>query len=433
MNVTNPRHLELSLIAGAIIDADILRIPEVRALHSLHFRHFSGLWSLIRELHDAGTEPSLTTLAPHLHSPRWPVGFSITDLIDVQAYRVPPQELPGAALSILHAYRVEQANAVSVALQKAILTPDADHLSAMSAAHAALTDLLGTTPRDGTESVADDLGTAADRILHPGRHRGVTSGLPELDAVLGGWQPGTLNIVAARPSMGKSALLSQLGQTAAFSGTRALFFTLEDGKVITRMRALARLSGVSIQHDREPYVGAEARLNAAREKLEGIRDRWLIDEEATLDGIIAACWRQHATAPLGLVLVDQLSHVIASAPSQKADTRSQLYGFVTKALKREVAQRLGVPVILASQLNRESVKGGELRPDLPHLRDSGELEQDADTVTFIHRPEYYDPEASPGMAELLVRKNRNGPTKTVHVQANLKLFKFSSNEHGGTP
>lgn len=428
MNLQNPRHLELALIAGAMVDPAALLIPEVRVLAPAHFNHLGGVWAAILRVSESGTEPSLTELVPYVGGPGWPMGFGLSDLIDVQAYSLHPHELPGAARGVLNAYRVKRANVVSVELQKAILNPEADHVGAMTDAQAALTDLLGTSPRDGTESVADGLDAAADRILNPGKYRGVTSGLPSLDAVLGGWQPGTLNILAARPSMGKSALMGQLSQAAAFGGpsapARALFFTLEDGRTITRMRSLARLSNVPIQHDREPPPGAAARLNAAKEKLEGLRTRWLLDEEATLDGIIAACWRQHAISPLGLVLVDQLSHVIASAPSQKADNRSQLYGYVTKTLKREVAQRLGVPVILASQLNRESVKGGDLRPDLPHLRDSGELEQDADTVTFIHRPDYYDPEDSPGLAELLVRKNRNGPTKTVKVQANLKLFKF---------
>lgn len=426
MNLQNPYHLELSLVAAVLLDDAALRIPEVRALQPHHLRHLSGLWGIIRDLHAQGTEPSLPELAQHMTSSRWPAGLSLTNLIDVQAYSVRPHELPGVARGILAEYRRIHANTVSVDLQKALLNPDADHLAALTEAHAALTDLVGTTPRDSAASVADDLDAAVDRILNPTRHRGVTSGLPSLDAVLGGWQRGTLNILAARPSMGKSALCAQLAQAAAFGGpsepVRVLMFSLEDGPTVTRMRTLARLSSVPIQHDVAPHPSAATRLEAAREKLATIRDRWLIDEEPTLDGIVATCWRKHGEAPLGLVIVDQLSHVLADAPRGKADNRTQLYGHITKTLKREVAQRLGVPVLLASQLSREGGKAE--RPDLLHLRDSGELEQDADTVTFIHRPDYYDPEDSPGTAELLVRKNRNGPTKTVHVQANLKLFKF---------
>lgn len=423
MNVQNPRHLELALIAAVLMDADVLRIPEVRAVRPEHMRHMSGVWASIRDQDAAGTEPSLTTLAPLIGTAGWPGTFTLSDLIDVQAYSLRPHELPGAATGILNAYRVMHANTVSVDLQKALLSPDADHLAAMTQAQAALTDLIGTSPRDGTASVADDLNEAADRLLNPTRHRGIPTGLRRLDGTLGGWQRGTLNILAARPSMGKSALLSQMGQTAALAGHRVLMFTLEDGKVITRMRALSRISGVGITHDQDAHHSAAPKVQAAQDRLHTIRDRWQLSEEATLDGIIAACWKERP-AGLDLVLIDQLSHIVATAPRAQADSRTQLFGYITKTLKREIAQKLGVPVILASQLNRESVKGGDLRPDLQHLRDSGELEQDADTVTFIHRPDYYDPEDSPGVAELLVRKNRNGPTRTVKARANLKLFRF---------
>jgi replicative DNA helicase len=425
MNATNPYHMELALIAGALIDGATLRVPEVRALKPHHFRHVGGAWRVITELSARGTEPSLTSLAPHVGKGDWPAALTLSGLMDVQAYSVRPHELPGAAAVVLNAYRHQQASTVAADLARTLSESDADHMTAMSQAQASLTDLLGTTPRDSVASVADDLDTALSRILNPQQHRGVTSGLPSLDATLGGWQPGTLNILAARPSMGKSALLGQLAQAAAFTGTRALLFTLEDGPTITRMRTLSRLAGVAINHDQAPPASSQARLNAAAEKLETLRERWLLDAESTLDGIISTAWRKHAESPLGLVLVDQLSHVLADAPRGKADNRTQLYGYVTKTLKREVAQRLGVPVILASQLSREVMRrGGEARPQLTDLRDSGELEQDADTVTFIHRPEYYDPEDSPGIAELIVAKNRNGATKTVKVSANMRLFKF---------
>ena len=426
MNLTNPAHLELAVISSVLLDTALLRQPEVRALQPTHLRHYSGLWAIIRELDAEGTEPNIADLARHMHSPRWPAGFTLSDLMGLQAYSVRPQEVPGAARGIVDAYRRDQGLTVAGTLARALGDHDADHLAALTEAHTALTGLIGDAPRDSTEHVDDDLDAAIDRILNPQQHRGVTTGLPSLDAVLGGWQPGTLNILAARPSMGKSALCGQFAQAAAFGGpsqpARVLMFSLEDGPTVTRMRTLSRLSSVPLQHGAAPAPSAAERLQEARRKLATLRGRWLLDTEAHLDGIVSACWRAHAEEPLGLVIVDQLSHVVAEAPRTRADNRVQLYGYITKTLKREVAQRLGVPVILASQLSREGAKVD--RPDLMHLRDSGELEQDADTVTFIHRPDYYDPTDSPGMAELLVRKNRNGPTKTVHVQANLKLFKF---------
>lgn len=426
MNIANPYHMELAVLGAVIVDPDVLKIPEVRALRPHHLRHLGGAWTVVRELDASGQQPSLTELAARVGTPGWPTNLSVEELINLEAYTLPPHELPGAVGIILNAYRREHANAAGAGLQRAL--QDGDTMAAITAAHATLTDLMAAAPRDSAASVADDLASALERITNPAAHRGVTTGLRSLDATLGGWQPGTLNIIAARPSMGKSALLGQLAQAAALGGasrpTRALLFTLEDGKVITRMRTLSRLSGVAISHDQPPSQIQAQKLSNAAARLEDLRDRWLLDEEGTLDGIVATCWRKHAEGKLGLVLIDQLSHVVADAPRGRADNRTQLYGYITKTLKRDVAQRLGVPVILASQLSREVTKRTEARPQLTDLRDSGELEQDADTVTFIHRPDYYDPTDNPGAAELIVAKNRNGATKTVTVNANLKFFKF---------
>lgn len=426
MNITNPYHLELAILSAVMTDQDALRIPELRALRPYHLRHLGGAWQVVRDLDAAGREPSLTELAAHVGRPGWPAQLGVEDLVNLEAYSLRPVELPGAVQALLMAYRRQQANTAAADLQRALQGDDP--LAAITAAHASLTDLMGVAPRDSATSIADDLSAALARITNPAAHRGVTTGLRGLDATLGGWQPGTLNIIAARPSMGKSAFLGQLAQASALGGpsspARALLFTLEDGATVTRMRTLARMAGVPISHDQPPTSAQAQKLSNAAARLDDLRARWLLDEEGTLDGIVSTCWRKHAEGKLGLVLIDQLSHVVADAPRGRADNRTQLYGYITKTLKRDVAQRLGVPVILASQLSREVVKRSEARPQLTDLRDSGELEQDADTVTFIHRPDYYDPTDSPGVAELIVAKNRNGATKTVRVNANLKFFKF---------
>lgn len=431
MNLDNPHHLELAIIGQTLLDSGALGIPEVRALRPEHLRHHSGVWRAILDIRAAGGEPSLTTLAPYVGQPGWPSHIGVADLPGLTAYSAPVRELPGAAQAILSAYRRDRALHAGADLQRALGDPEADHLAAITGTQAALTELIGLAPRDRTQSVADDVRPALERLLNPRAYRGVTTGLPSWDAVLGGWQPGTLNILAARPSMGKSLLMGQLAQAAAQGGpgqpVRALMFTLEDSPETLRMRALCRMAGVGIDHDRAPSPAEEQRLRNKEAAFERFRHHWLLDEEHTLDGIVAACWRQHAVAPLGLVLIDQLSHISADAPRTRADNRNQVYGYIAKTLKREVAKRLGVPVILASQLSRDVVRRADNRPDLTDLRDSGELEQDADTVTFIHRAEYYNKEDKPGTAELLVKKNRNGATRDLTVEASMRKFKFWEN------
>lgn len=434
MNLDNPHQLELAIIGQALNDVQVLQIPEIRALKPEHMRHHSAVWSAILDITAAGDEPSLTALAAHVGRAGWPVHIGVADLPSLTAYSAPLRELPAAAQIILGAYRRDRALSTGGDLQRSLTDPEADHLAAITGAQAALTELIGLASRDRTQSIADNVRPALERLLNPRAYRGVTTGLPSWDAVLGGWQPGTLNILAARPSMGKSLLMGQLAQAAAQGDsrgpTRALMFTLEDDPEILRMRALCRMAGVGIDHDRAPSPAEEQRLRNKEAAFERFRPYWLVDEEHTLDGIVAACWRQHAVAPLGLVLIDQLSHISADAPRTRADNRNQVYGYIAKTLKREVAKRLGVPVILASQLSRDVVRRADNRPDLTDLRDSGELEQDADTVTFIHRAEYYDANDKPGTAELLVKKNRNGATKDVIVEASMRKFKFWDGAQG---
>lgn len=420
----NPRLVEMGLISAVMLDSDALRVPEVAGLRAEHFRHFRGLWEIMLDLRARGEGVNLFSVAQQTRDPRWPADLTAVDLSGFDAYTVRPHELPGAALVLATAYKRDAAVLAQQDLGKALSNPDADHAGAIVAAHARLGALLGETPRDGTQSIADDLDAALARMLDPQAHRGLVTGVQGLDSILGGFQPRTLNIVAGRPSNGKSLFVSQVAQTAALMGERVLMFSLEDGPTVTRMRALARLSGAAISHDLPPGPHLTQQLRRAAERLESLRERWLIDEEARLEGIVSACWRQHSRAPLSLVIVDQLSHVMADAPRGRADNRTQLYGHITKSLKREVAQALNVPVLLVSQLSRDSARRGDPHPELVDLRDSGELEQDADTVTMIHRPELFDPSQKPGQAELLVRKNRNGPLGTITVNCNLKTFRF---------
>lgn len=429
----NPLRLEQGVLGALILHADELQQPEVRALRPHQFRHLGGLLHIVLELTGQGRDASIVELAQCMGHPRWPHHLTLNDLVELPAFALRPEDLAGAARGILAAYRREHAQTIAADMGRALAGGEVqDPLEVVTSAHAALGDLIGVSASDSTVSIADDLGGAVDRILHPQRHRGITTGIASWDAILGGWQPKTLNILAARPSMGKSAMMGQLAQAAAFGGpsnpAHALLFSLEDPEETVRMRALCRLSGVEIDHDRPPPANAPVRLSNAEAKLGSIRERWLIDPENHLDGIVSTCWQRHKEGRLDLVLIDQLSHILAAPTTQRASNRNELYGYITKTLKHDVAKRLSVPVILAHQLSRENAKKAA-EPELTDLRDSGELEQDADSVTFIHRWDYYSPDERPGMAGLLVKKNRNGPPRDLIVQASMKTFKFWTGEH----
>lgn len=424
MNLENQMHLEMGLLGLVLIDSAAMSLPELRGLRPEHLRHMARPWAVAREAIAEGRDVSLVDMLPHVGTAHWPPQLDALALSDLAAYAPALRDAPAVARRILASHTAGQArSAVSEYLRGDDPRPEAERLREL---HSVLGALLTEAGRDSTESIADRMDDAVSRVLYPAAHRGLSTGLIDLDHMTGGLKPGSLTILAARPSQGKSVLSGQLAQTAAEQG-RALMFSLEDGPEATRMRALVRLSGVPLDQNRQqPTTAQVAGVEKARERLEALRERWLIDGEAALENIIAACWRQHAHSPLSLVVVDQLSHVIAQAPRAQADNRNQMFGYIAKALKRDVAQRLGVPVVLVSQLSRDVTRRGDPRPQLSDLRDSGELEQDADTVIFIHRPEAHGEPERAGEADLVVAKNRQGATGTVTVQANLREFRFNN-------
>lgn len=247
------------------------------------------------------------------------------------------------------------------------------------------------------------------------RITGVPTGIPALDDLTEGWQPSDLIIVAARPSVGKTAFAMQCVLYAAKAAKSCLVFSLEmNGKQIgdRGISAEGRIDGKKL---RSPKAMAEEDWAAWARGLEVLHGLPIyIDESSgtTVDVICARARQQHAQTPLGLVMIDYLTMI---APP-KASSTSDALQLVTRALKG-LAKELNVPVILLSQLNR----GGDgQRPTQRSLRDSGAIEQDADVIIFLHRPN----DNHRGYLELLLDKQRNGPTGELAIEADMKYMRF---------
>ncbi len=243
---------------------------------------------------------------------------------------------------------------------------------------------------------------------------GVPSGFGDLDELTSGFQPSELIIVAARPSMGKTAFCLNVAAHAAVEGHGVAVFSLEMSKEALVQRMLT----------------AEARVDSQRVRTGSLRD---VDftQLARAAGILQSCplWiddtpalsllemrskarRLRADNDVRLIIVDYLQ--LMRSP-EYSDNRVQEISDISRSLKG-LARELEIPVVALSQLSRASEqRGGERRPILSDLRDSGAIEQDADLVLFIHRPEYYDreDESKRGLAEIMLSKHRNGPTGEV--------------------
>jgi replicative DNA helicase len=268
-----------------------------------------------------------------------------------------------------------------------------------------------------------------EAFLDPSKRvKGISTGYIKLDEMTGGMHAGDLFILAARPSMGKTALALNIAQHVALKHKHTVaIFSLEMSKESLLTRMVCATARVDSQSFRAGYLPVEERrkLNQALHEL--VEAPLYIDDSAALHlmEMHAKLRRLKAEHKLGLVIVDYLQLM---GGGQRFENRNQEVSALSRGMKL-LAKELGVPIILLSQLNRAvETRQGDHRPQLSDLRDSGSIEQDADVVAFIFREEVYnkDREDLRGLAELIVAKQRNGPTGTVHLVFQHKHTKFDN-------
>jgi replicative DNA helicase len=256
---------------------------------------------------------------------------------------------------------------------------------------------------------------------------GVPSGFRDLDRITSGFQEGNLVILAARPSMGKSALgLCMAANLAVRKDVPVALFTLEMSKSEVTQRLMCSEAKVESQRLRTGKLSADdwPRLTAACDKL--AKAPIYVDDSGgiTMMEIRSKARRLKSKHPdLGLIIVDYLQLMTSGT---NPENRVQEVSQISRSLK-VLARDLNVPIIALSQLSRAVEQRHDKRPILSDLRESGSLEQDADIVCFIYRDEYYNAEESDqqGLAEVIVAKHRNGPTDTVKLSFLKRYAKFA--------
>jgi replicative DNA helicase len=252
---------------------------------------------------------------------------------------------------------------------------------------------------------------------------GTASGFADLDTITGGFQPGNLIVIAARPSMGKSALVTNIAENVALNRDRprpVALFSLEMSEAELAQRFIASQASIKGDDLRKGRLKDESKWKRVLRVASDYDAAPLYVDDSSDIGILdvrAKARRLHQQSPdgLGLVIVDYLQLMRADA---RIESRVQQVGEMSRGLKI-LARELEVPVIALSQLSRavESRSATDKRPMLSDLRESGQIEQDADLVMFIYRDDYYFPETTetPGEAELIIAKHRNGALGSVHL------------------
>jgi replicative DNA helicase len=256
---------------------------------------------------------------------------------------------------------------------------------------------------------------------------GVEVGYPALDYMLSGLQRGELILLAARPSMGKTSLMMNMAVNAAKRGTGVYVFSIEMTAREIGHRMIFSEASIDGNIGRQGNLTDQqmTEVGRAASRLSGL-PLWINDRSRKLYDIISVIKREATINKIDLVCLDYIQLVRTNLHGK---SRNEEVGFISAELKA-LAKELNVPVLALSQLSRVNETGAAPRPTLNALRDSGSLEQDADVVVFIHSDEYYtrflsgEKDISEWLSDLIVAKQRNGPTGTVKTRYMRQFTRF---------
>lgn len=425
-NIAVPPHnleAEKSVLGAVLLDErhlySLLVEEHLRPDHFYREQH-GAVFAAMLELHETNRQIDHLTVAETLRQHGTLEAVGGPGAIDELAGWVP------AAGHAREYGRIVRDNAQ----MRALLTASYEIQASVLSREAPARDLVERAERSMLEVAHDDrqkkIRTIAD-ILHEETdklHRlsiqktvltGTPSGFKDLDDKTGGFQPGNLIVIAARPSMGKSALVANIAENAVLKGHAVALFSLEMSESELAQRFVASQARIKGEELRRGRV-AEHRWPKILEACQRLADAPLFVDDSSDTGVLevrAKARRLHHQVEngLGLIIIDYLQLMRHEG---RVESRVEQVGQISRGLKG-LARELNVPVIALSQLSRAvEQRGGDKKPILSDLRESGQIEQDSDLVMFIYREEYYDKESErQGEADIIIAKHRNGPVGEV--------------------
>lgn len=426
-----PQNLEAerAVLGAALLAPKVLHeISQILAVDDFYRDSHQIIYRRIRELYDAGLEVSGVSLADLLerNGELKKVGA------DKGIFEI-ANSVPHAANAVYHAHIVQQKAVTRKLIQACteIITDGysnqftADQL--VEAAEQRIFGLRERGERDSSRSAEEVIAAAFMAITSrsPGEPRGLSTGFHDLDYVIDGLKKQDFIILAARPSMGKSALAGEIAVNVAAENGRVLFVSIEMNSEALGERMISARSGVGGYALREPWK-LEAHKNDAMctaAQALGALSLWFDDRPSrSVSQIAAEARRRKAKDGLDLIVIDYLS--LIEGQRQRGESRQDEVAGISRRLK-SLARELDCPVICLHQLNRGVESRDGHRPRISDLRESGQIEQDADVVMLLHRPEYYDANERPGQAEVIVAKNRNGAVGSVYLQFTKECTRFA--------
>jgi replicative DNA helicase len=436
---------EKAVLSAILLDNDAIHsvVTEVREEDFYHPSHQILYRSMVR-LRDSNQPVDLTTLAAYLKGEGLldSIGGAVT-LAEIADYEATPSNIIHYAKIVRD--RAIKRSLISTASEIVALGYEygEEANTLLDEAESRIFGLSTEKASTSLSSISVEMHDAVDHIdmlmNRSGELTGLSTGFATLDEMTGGLQPGELFILAARPSMGKTALALNLGRNAAIdSGKRVAVFSLEMTTRSLVMRMLSSEAQVDFAAFRSGLISTDAhsRLMESAGRLSEA-EIW-IDESASVSilEIRAKCRRLKSQHGLDLVIVDYLQ---LARGDRNTQSREQEISEISRGLKG-LAKELDIPVLALSQLNRgPETRKEDKRPMLADLRESGAIEQDADIIGFIYRDIVYNKETEfENLAELIIAKQRNGPTGTCKLEfegryAQFRDWPISDNPYDGAP
>ncbi len=418
----------------------ILLLPEVcDDIASLRADDFADdanrkIYETLRNMHDAGDKIDITLLVSRLRT------SGDYEKVGGAAYLARlSASVPNAAHAIYYAeivsekavYRKLISSGTEILRNAYEQSSTAKELCAQ--AEQKIFAIMDGRTSQSVQSISDVLHEAMDRMEARLRddyeHGGAETGFSRFDEMTGGLHSGELIILAARPSMGKTALAMNIGEYVAINQRLpVLFVSLEMSGIELADRMLCSLARVNGHRLRNGTISSDDRERLIRKANEISQAPLFVDDSPsrTVSEIAAAARRiKRRQGELGMIVIDYLQLI---EPDNSKDPRQEQVAKIARRLKG-IARELSVPLLCLSQLNRQAEDSKDHRPKLSHLRESGAIEQDADVVMFVHREEYYhrgeDRSQYAGQAEIIISKQRNGPIGDVELTWEAEFTRFS--------
>ncbi len=425
---------EQSVIGAMMMDRDaILTASEMLVKDDFYHQQYGILFEAITELFNSGAAVDMVTLQERLREKNVPPEISSLEYMADLITSVP------TSANVRHYAQIVQDKSM---LRKLIRTNE-EIADACYLGNESLETILNDTEKRIFQLLQSRVGgdyvpireivlQALDRIEQASKTQGTVTGIPtgfvDLDYRLSGLQKSDLILLAARPSMGKTALALNIAQYVAFHENMAVaIFSLEMSKEQLVNRLFSLESRVDAQLLRSGNL-SDADWEKLIEGAGTIGSSHLIIDDTpgiTVSELRSKCRKYKLEHDLQLVIIDYLQLM---SGSRRTDSRQQEISDISRALK-QLARELQVPVIALSQLSRQVEQRPEHRPMLSDLRESGAIEQDADVVMFIYRDDYYNKDSdNKGIAEVIIAKQRNGPIGTVNLVWLPQYTKFANLE-----